>query len=622
MPMLSITTEAEGSALDAMTTSLSHLRAVRQLADIKTCLGGIHSILIDDYLSNEGDNEAYDYFDKFTPAQPKRIMCIEHVATLLIEQAYSEHSGPEAAFSSFVSRLSHSVSQDLVNPVVPGAASFTRLQHGGLNEYIVHYLTSIISESGALHLKPIQFHMGLGYSFICNTRYIATVYINVYADIGEVFPIMREAFKTQVKKFIEDMLFHNSNKLYDLSFSMDSLSLSLSAQRALELPVYRTERLEKLLSENDSVTSPAGEWKLQADMHSLHLGPRDSQLTLMGDFKEQDGSPATICLRTLLRNTLKTAASHGISFLLGFEIEFILLKQAGPRCYNRLDGDAHAWCAIGATDHDVVVKVVEEAIAKLDKAGIHVEMLHPESAFSQYEIILPAAPALKSVDSLLYARQVISYYANAHGYKMTLHPKPFADSPRTAAYIYISISSAGGSDLSVYKPFYAGILCHLRSIIAFAYSSPISYSRIVNSCWASGTWVIWGIQNRETLLQKIEDSHWEFKSIDGLANPYLAMAAILSSGLDGILSNQAFVWKECTEDPASLTQDQRQNLNITERLPFSLNEALDVLGQDEQLYSLLGRDSVERYLVVKRAEVNALSLMDSSKHWQWVVKRY
>ncbi|KAH7124728.1 hypothetical protein EDB81DRAFT_872407 [Dactylonectria macrodidyma] len=827
-PMLSITTEAEGSALDATTTSLSHLRAVRQLADvlgceptwnsvsnalerkregtdtyenwIKTCLGGIHSILVDDYLGNEDANEAYDYFDKFTPARSKRIVRIEHVATLLIELACIEHSGPEAAFSSFVSSLRHSISQDLANPVVvgfksvicyrtglaipqhpdqdkafaafqeihshrqqPGAASFTRLQHEGLNEYVVHCLASIISESGALHPKPIQFHTGLGdnditltkaspshlqqfvkqypivpvvllhsgYPFVRDAGYMATVYTNVYADIGEVFPMVsrdgqetivrqileicpsskviwstdghwypetyflaviqiREAFETvlceyvrkgdltwqQATRFVEDMLFHNSNKLYDLSFSMDSPSLSLVPQRASKVPAYRTERLEKLLAENDSVqfvrlcwvdytgttrvrfiprrraislfqakkelkvsiakaalavlqndqlvagTSPAGEWNLHADFHSLRLGPRDGQLTVMGDFREKDGYPATICPRTLLQNTLKTAASHGISFLLGFEIEFVLLERAGPRRYNRLDGDAHAWCVVGATDHAVVVKVIEEAMAKLDRAGIHVEMMHPESAFGQYEIILPAAPALESIDSLLYARQVISSCANAQGYKMTLHPKPFADSPGTASHVHMSISSTRGSDPSVYEPFYAGILRHLPSIIAFACSNPVSYSRIVDSCWAGGTWVTWGIQNRETPLRKIEDSHWEFKCMDGLANPYLAMAAILSSGLDGILNSIALVWKECAEDPASLTQDQREHLNITEKLPSSLNEALDVLGQNERLHSLLGRESVERYLVVKRGEISALSSMDSSKHWQWIVERY
>ncbi|KAH7137004.1 hypothetical protein B0J13DRAFT_560383 [Dactylonectria estremocensis] len=828
MPMLSITTEAEGSALDATITSLSHLRAVKQLAGalgceptwksvstaldriredtdtyekwIKTCLAGIHSILVDDYLGNVGDNEPYDYFDKFTPAQSKRIVRIEYVATLLIEQACNEHNDPKAAFSSFTASLKKSVSDDLTDPVVvgfksaicyrtglaipqhpdqdkafaafqqihlqrqqPGAVSFTRLQHEGLNEYVVHCLANDISESAAKHPKPIQFHTGLGdnditltkaspshlqqfvkqyptvpvvllhsgYPFVRDTGYMATVYANVYADIGEVFPMvsrdgqetilrqileicpsskviwstdghwypetyllaviqMREVFETvlgeyvrkgdltwrQAKQFVEDMLFHNSNKLYDLSFTMVSPSSSLIPQSASDTPAHNSGRLQKVLSDNDSIQyvrlcwqdytgttrvrviprrraislleskkelkvsasksalavlqndhmvggiSPAGEWNLYADFDSLRLGPRDGQLTIMGDFREQDGSPASLCPRTLLQNTLKTAASHGISFLLGFEIEFVLLERTGPRAYNKLDSDAHAWCALGAADHDVVVKVVEEAIAKLDKAGIYVEMMHPESAFGQYEIVLPAAPALEAVDSLLYARQVISYCANAHGYKMTLHPKPFPDSPGSASHVHMSISSAGGSDPSVYEPFYAGILRHLRSIVAFACSSPVSYSRIVDGYWAGGTWVTWGTQNREAPLRKIEDGHWEFKCMDGLANPYLAMAAILSSGLDGILNSHAFVWKECKEDPASLTQDERESLNITERLPLSLDEALHTLKQDGQLHALLGQESVERYLVVKQGEIDLLSSMASSEKWQWIVERY
>ncbi|KAH7125817.1 hypothetical protein EDB81DRAFT_810003 [Dactylonectria macrodidyma] len=828
MPMLSITTEAEGSALDATKTSLSHLRAVRQLADalgceptwnsvstaldriredtatyekwIKTCLAGIHSILVDDYLGNEGDNEPYNYFDKFTPAPSKRIVRIEYVATLLIEQACTDHHDPEAAFSSFTTCLKEAVSRDLADPVVvgfksaicyrtglaipqhpdqdkafaafqevhyqrkqPGAVSFTRLQHEGLNEYVVHCLATAISEFAAFHPKPIQFHTGLGdnditltkaspshlqqfvkqyptvpvvllhsgYPFVRDTGYMATVYANVYADIGEVFPMvsrdgqetivrqileicpsskviwstdghwypetyllaviqMREAFETvlgeyvrkgdltwqQAKQFVEDMLFHNSNKLYDLSFTMESPPSLLSPRSVSDIPSYSATRLEKMLSDHDSIQyvrlcwhdytgttrvrviprrrvtsllqskkelkvsasksalavlqndhmvagiSPAGEWNLYAEFDSLRLGPRDGQLTVMGDFREQNGSPASLCPRTLLQNTLKTAASHGISFLLGFEIEFVLLERDGPSAYNKLDSDAHAWCAIGAADHEVVVKVIEEAITKLDKAGIYVEMMHPESAFGQYEIVLPAAPALESVDSLLFARQVISCCANEHGYKMTLHPKPFSGSPGSASHVHMSISSAGGSDPSVYEPFYAGILRHLRSIIAFTCSSPVSYARIVDGYWAGGTWVTWGTQNRETPLRKIEDSHWELKCMDGLANPYLAMAAILSSGLDGFLNNHTLVWKECTEDPASLTPNERENLSITERLPLSLHEALNALEQEDQFHDLLGRDCVERYVTVKRGEIDLLSSMDSSEQWQWIVQRY
>ncbi|VUC35667.1 unnamed protein product [Clonostachys rosea] len=367
--------------------------------------------------------------------------------------------------------------------------------------------------------------------------------------------------------------------------------------------------------------SPAGEWDLCADFKSLRVGPRKGLVTIMGDFREKDGSSVSLCPRTKLAETLRLASTHNLEFILGFEIEFVLLKRIGVRQFEMLDGDAHSWCSVGAADHDAAI-AVEEAVGKLDEAGIYVETIHPESAFGQYEIVLPAAPALKAVDTLIFARQVLSACADAHGYKMTLHPKPYAKAAGTAAHVHMSISSPRGSDRDTWESFYAGILKHLRSVLAYTCASPVSYSRLVDGCWAGGTWVTWGRQNRETPLRKIEGSHWELKCMDGLANPYLAMAAIFSAGIDGVKSGQELLLDECIEDPATLTEEQRMELNITEKLPTTLEEALESLEKDAALREIVGKDSVERYIAVKKAEIKLLGTMDSSAQRQWIIERY
>uniref|UniRef100_A0A8H7K6I8 Glutamine synthetase n=1 Tax=Bionectria ochroleuca TaxID=29856 RepID=A0A8H7K6I8_BIOOC len=367
--------------------------------------------------------------------------------------------------------------------------------------------------------------------------------------------------------------------------------------------------------------SPAEEWDLCADFESLRVGPRKGLVTVMGDFQEKDGSSVLLCPRTTLADTLRLASSHNLEFILGFEIEFVLLKRTGVRQFEMLDGDAHGWCSVRAADHDAAI-AVEEAVSKLDKAGIYVETIHPESAFGQYEIVLPAAPALEAVDTLIFARQVLSACADSHGYKMTLHPKPYAKATGTAAHVHMSISSPRRSDRDTWESFYAGILKHLRSLLAYTCASPVSYSRLVDGCWAGGTWVAWGCQNRETPLRKIEDSHWELKCMDGLANPYLAMAAIFSAGIDGVELGQKLLLAECTNDPATLTEEQRKKLNITEKLPATLLEALESLEKDDSLREIVGGDSVERYIAVKKAEMKMLSAMDDSAQRQWIIERY
>ncbi|CAH0051615.1 unnamed protein product [Clonostachys solani] len=854
-PLLAITTEAEGSALAAATASLAHVRAVKQLAGVlgceatwslvqaaleskrqgeemyedwaKSCLSSIHTVLVDDVIGDEKDNEPYSYFNKFG-VEAKRLVRIEHVAANLFNQACQEYVHPETAFSSFVTNLRSAITENIADPMVVGfksaicyrtglgipqnedkyqafiafqkiyterrrieAEPFSRLQHDGLNEYVVHCVASLISELASPHTKPIQFHTGLGdhditltkaspsslqsfikqyptvpiillhsgYPFVREMGYLATVYANVYADIGLVFPMvsrdgqekmirqtlelcpsskvlwstgghylpeayllavtqMRKAFETvlseyvkkddltwmEAKEIVEDILFRNSNKLYSLDLDLnlpppvltsqsepvqaeldkaepdqeekqqsesksgsnqsdsdrpkpifDGLAILKSARDSIQhvrlcwhditgttrgrtIPIRRAMSILQsrpdfkfsvstsalaLLQTDEMLPgiSPAKEWDLCADFKSLRVGPRKGLVTVMGDFQEKDGSSVSLCPRTTLADTLRLASSHNLEFILGFEIEFVLLKRTGVRQFEMLDGDAHGWCSVRAADHDAAI-AVEEAVGKLDEAGIYVETIHPESAFGQYEIVLPPAPALEAVDTLIFARQVLSACADSHGYKMTLHPKPYAKAAGTAAHVHMSISSPRGSDRDTWESFYAGILNHLRSILAYTCASPVSYSRLVDGCWAGGTWVTWGSQNRETPLRKIEDSHWELKCMDGLANPYLAMAAIFSAGIDGVELGQKLLWDECTEDPANLTEEQRKKLNITEKLPATLSEALESLEKDDALREIVGEDSVERYIAVKKAEMKMLGAMDTSAQRQWIIERY
>ncbi|KAJ6442411.1 Neutral protease 2 [Purpureocillium lavendulum] len=815
-PLLSIATEAHGDALHASTDGLAHYRAVRQLSDvlrcdgtwgavtaaieekrasdydgwIATCLSGIQCVLVDDGLDDAAEVEPYSGFDKFTSSSAKRIVRIEHVAAPLVEAACMSCDTAEEAYEQFVRSLAQSIAHSISDTEVvgfksvicyrtglaiprapngelalsafrgihakrrsPGAEPFRRVDHPGLNEYLVHLAAGLLRASRSQ--KPIQFHTGLGdnditlttsspshlqpfveeyptvqvvllhsgYPFARETGYLAAMYANVYADIGEVFPFlsrdgqenvvrhilelcpaskvlwstdghwfpetyflavvqMREVFETvlceyvrngdltwgQACRFVEDILFHNANRIYSLELQMQrpkeralvAQTVDLAAKilelddSARFLRVYwndmtatpRTRaipmrRVKSMLKDKEELSfgitksclgmtqtgsrvpgaSAVGEWRLHPDLGSLRVGPRKGHVTAMADFKEQDGSAVSLCPRTSLQRTLQRAGLEGLSFELGFEIEVVLLGDDGAG-YEPLKGVGHQWCIARAMDHEVVSAVIEVAIEQLEEAGVFVEMVHAESASGQYEIILPKAPPLEAVDTLLFARDVISCCASARGYKASLHPKPFADGCGTGSHVHMSISSPGGSERRVYEPFYAGILTHLRAIAAFTYSNPVSYERVQDGCWAGGTWVTWGTQNREAPLRKIDGSHWELKCMDGLANPYLAMSAILSAGLDGVATNAELTWKDCTEESHLLSDEQRRDFGISERFPRSLKEAIRALQDDRQLRTLLGEDLVERYMAVKEAETELLDSMDSVARRDWMLERY
>lgn len=132
----------------------------------------------------------------------------------------------------------------------------------------------------------------------------------------------------------------------------------------------------------------------------------------------------------------------------------------------------------------------------------------------------------------------------------------------------------------------------------------------------------WGTQNREAPLRKIEGSHWEFKCLDGLANPYLAIASVLFAGTNGVTAKEKLVWEDCEVDPASLTQNDRKELNVSEMLPAGVEEALQALEGDEELTELLSPELVEKYTSVKRFELKFLEPMEDEDRRKFLIERY
>jgi glutamine synthetase len=383
------------------------------------------------------------------------------------------------------------------------------------------------------------------------------------------------------------------------------------------------------LLQNDTIipgVTATGEYRLYAIFSSLKPGPSDSFASMQGEFREADGSAAALCPRSVLRRALLESKLHGLEFLMGFEIEVVFLARASETENGKsgfttiLDSGGHAWSSARALQSSTILKIAEEIYDALSKAGIYLEQWHPESSRGQYEFVLPPLPPLEAVDTLLHARDIICTVAAGYSMRATLHPKPFPMMAGTASHVHISISSPNGEQ--VYESFYAGILAHLRAICAFTYSNAASYERVADGCWAGGRWVTWGSQNRETPLRKVAGSRWEIKCLDGLANVYLAMAGIISAGVEGVVAGDSMDWKDCEKDPATLSVKERGDLGIEEALPTSLEEALEELQEDDGLGEMLGKEVIMRYIAVKKAEADLLNSMEAEERKEWIIERY
>lgn len=249
--------------------------------------------------------------------------------------------------------------------------------------------------------------------------------------------------------------------------------------------------------------SPSGEYRLHPDFSSLKAGPIPGHFSMYGEFREQDGSTVSLCPRTQLQRAQEFGARQGLSFLLGFEIEFILLERIlTPTTgggdsggvvvddYKTLTNDGHAWSVARFYADPSIPKLLAEIVKTLASMEIFVEQVHAESAPGQFEIVLPPLPPLAAVDTLMHTRDVLAGLATAAGYKFSVHPKPLATACGTASHVHMSIASAGGNKRGVYEPFYAGILKHFKAITAFTYSNPVSYERLADGVWAGGRCVL------------------------------------------------------------------------------------------------------------------------------------
>ncbi|KAK4691745.1 glutamine synthetase, partial [Lecanoromycetidae sp. Uapishka_2] len=365
-----------------------------------------------------------------------------------------------------------------------------------------------------------------------------------------------------------------------------------------------------------------GEYSLYPRLEGLRLGTRANIAIVQCEFQEKETNDEVfICPRTLLRRQVEKAASHGIEYLVGFEVEIVFMsrkKADGGFIYGDVpvNEGGHSWSNARALQNDDLMDFFEKIFKKLENAGLELQQFHPESSPGQYEFIFGPLPPLQAVDALLAAREIIIITAANAGMRATLIPKPKPETCGTGAHMHISMTPS-----KHWKSFYAGILKHLRAISAFTYSNDASYERVVDGVWAGSTWVCWGTQNRETPLRSIDGPHFEIKCMDGLANPYLALAAILGAGMQSVEDEEPLTMKDCLEDPASLSAEEREKFGIKEKFPKGIEEALDALEADKGLCEILG-PAADVYATVKRAENDMLKEMEPDERRNWLIERY
>jgi glutamine synthetase len=346
------------------------------------------------------------------------------------------------------------------------------------------------------------------------------------------------------------------------------------------------------------------------------------------------GKPYPYCSRVTLQKQLARLAERGLTMYVGIEPEFMLLGRDPAGKLGPFDGtddlDKPCYDYKGLSRAGAVL---DDIVTSLRSVGIDVYQIDHEDANGQFEVNFTYSDALKSADNFTFVKMAASEIARKHGMVATFMPKPFSNRTGSGAHFHISIGDSKTKNLFEDKSdkrglslstmayqFLGGVLAHARALAAVCAPTVNSYKRLVVGRALSGaTWapayVAYGDNNR-TACVRIPGGRLEFRLPDSGCNPYLALAALVAAGLDGI-DRKLDPGEPTNLNMYELSEQQLKEKNIS-LLPQNLLEAVAALEADEVVKAGLGPELSKEFIMLKRMEWTEYARHVSD----WETKRY
>jgi glutamine synthetase len=367
------------------------------------------------------------------------------------------------------------------------------------------------------------------------------------------------------------------------------------------------------IEESDMVAIPDPEtfqfMPRPSDEHGDEIGSKVARLFC--DVVTPDGAPYEGDPRFILRRALERMKSAGFdAFNVGPELEYFLFED--DQDTKTLDEGGY----FVMTAQDAATEVRNDTIAALESVGIPIEYHHHEVGPSQHEIDMRYADALAMADHTLTYRLIVKEVAAWHGYYATFMPKPLFGENGSGMHTHMSLFKNGRNQFfdakdphhlsTTAKAFIAGLLVHAREMAAVLAQWVNSYKRLVPG-YEAPVYVAWSQRNRSALVRvplykpgSEQGTRAEIRCPDPACNPYLAFAALLHAGLEGIEKGYELP-DEMTTNLYRLTADERKERGIV-ALPESLGEAIEELASSELMKRALGDHIFPRYIELKRRE--------------------
>jgi glutamine synthetase len=360
-------------------------------------------------------------------------------------------------------------------------------------------------------------------------------------------------------------------------------------------------------------------------------GPRGTARVICDVFTPR-GEPFPGDPRFVLRRQVERAKKLGYIVNTGPELEFFLFRRGEDGEIQPLPHDQAGYFDFST---DLAQEIRQDMVDALEAFGIKVEAAHHEVAAGQHEIDFEYSDALRTADNAITFKYTLKAIAQQHGLYATFMPKPIHGINGSGMHTHQSLYSIaedrnafadpntkyGLSDLA--RSYMAGILAHARGMIAVLAPTVNSYKRLVPG-YEAPTYLTWGRTNRSALIRvpmvspgrSIEGTRVEVRCPDPSSNTYLAFAAMIAAGLDGVERGLELA------DPVEESLFEMDAATIATKgikeLPGTLGEALEELEKDSVIREAMGDHVFTHFVEAKRAEWDEYRTQVS----QWEVGRY
>jgi glutamine synthetase len=355
-----------------------------------------------------------------------------------------------------------------------------------------------------------------------------------------------------------------------------------------------------------------------ADLSTLSVLPWMPGFARVACDGHVNGKPYSYCSRVVLKRQLDALAEKGLTLYTGIEPEFMLFRKSADGSIvpaddtDTLDKPCYDYKGLARS-----APFLESLVYALKEIGVDVYQIDHEDSNGQFEVNFTYSDALTTADRFVLFKMAASEIARQHGLIASFMPKPFPNKTGTGAHFHLSMGSKAsrnlfhddgdknGLGLSQYAyHFLGGIFAHARALTAIVAPTINSYKRLVVGRALSGaTWapayIAYGNNNR-TACVRIPYGRLEMRLPDGACNPYLATAAILAAGMDGVermlepgrpINDNLYSWSQAQLDEAKV-----------KLLPQNLLEAVNEFEKDDVLRAALGEDLSREFINLKRME--------------------